>query len=249
MTLDEPDHYNRAMTDSQSNWHWSPEPKIWILAALLVPLLTGLGAWQVDRAWQKQAQAERWQQGSEVAEWPPESGAVGQPVILEGKYDPEIVWMLDNRTREGRRGYEVLHLFETASGPVVVNRGWVAGPGNRDQLPEVAVPEGNPVTVRARVSDWPEPMVLGEVDPVNADGWPRRVAKLTAERATGPDRRVHPFMVRLVNEAQPGALRTGWNSERMGAATHYGYAAQWFALALLLLTLTVATSFRKYEDE
>ena len=239
------------MVESRSNWHWSPEPRIWVLAAVLVPVLAGLGVWQVDRAWEKQAQAERWQQGTEAAGWPPESeaGAVGQPVMLEGAYDSEVVWMLDNRTREGRRGYEVLHLFHTESGPVVVNRGWVSSPGNRDQLPEVAVPKGNPVTVRARVSDWPEPMVLGEVDPVNAEGWPRRVAKLTAERAAGPDRKVHPSMVRVANEAQPGALKTGWDSDRMGAATHYGYAAQWFALTLLLLTLTVATSFRKQEDE
>lgn len=237
------------MTEVRSKWQWSPEPKIWILAAVLVPVLVGLGVWQVDRAWQKQAQAERWQQGDEVTEWPPETGAVGQPVLLEGRYDPEVVWMLDNRTRDGRRGYEVLHLFRTPSDAVVVNRGWVAGPGDRDQLPEVAVPEGKSITVRARVSDWPEPMVLGEVDPVNADGWPRRVAKLTQERAAGPGRNVHPSMVRLVNDTQPGAQRTGWDSERMGAATHYGYAAQWFALALLLLTLTVATSFRKNEDE
>jgi len=237
------------MSDSRSKWHWRPEPKIWVFAALLVPILAGLGVWQVDRAWQKQAQAERWEDSARPADWPPDTEAVGQPVMLAGNYDPEVVWLLDNRTRNGRRGYEVLHLFHTDSGAVVVNRGWVAAPGSRDQLPDIPMPATDAVTVRARVSDWPEPMVLGDVDPVNAEGWPQRVAQLTAERAAGPERPVHPAMVRVADDAQPGALRTGWGSERMGAATHYGYAAQWFALALLLLTLTVATSFRKHEDE
>lgn len=237
------------MSESRSRWQWNPELRIWLLAVLLVPVLAGLGVWQVDRAWQKQAQAERWETGVEAAGWPPETDAVGQPVTLTGGYDPEIAWMLDNRTRDGRRGYEVLHLFHTESAPVVVNRGWIAGPGDRDQLPDIPVPKGDTLVVQARVSDWPEPMVLGEVDPVNAEGWPRRVAKLTAEDASGAVPEVYPAMVRVADGSQPGALKTGWDSERMGAATHYGYAAQWFALALLLLTLTVATSFRKHEDE
>ena len=237
------------MTESRSRWQWSPEPKIWALAVVLVPILAGLGVWQLDRAWQKQAQAERWESGSGAPGWPPETDAVGQPVTIAGIYDPDIVWMLDNRTRNGRRGYEVLQLFRAKSGSVVVNRGWLAGTGNRNELPEVPKPEAGSVTLKARVTDWPEPMVLGQVDPVNPDGWPRRVAKLTAERASSADRDLYPAMLRVADGDQPGALVTGWDSGRMGAATHYGYAAQWFALALLLLTLTVATSFRKHEDE
>lgn len=236
------------MSESRSHWQWQPNAKIWVLAALLVPVLIGLGVWQLDRAWEKQAQTQRWESGKDSAGWPPASEAVGQPVELEGEYDPEVVWLLDNRTRDGQRGYEVLHLFRTDTGPVVVNRGWIAGPGNRDELPEVPMPEGDIDSLRGRVSDWPQPMVLGEVDPVNRKGWPRRVAELTPGAVSQSGYQVHPSLVRVADEDQPGALSTGWESTRMGAATHYGYAAQWFALAVLLLTLTVATSFRRYED-
>lgn len=34
----------------------------------------------------------------------------------------------------------------------------------------------------------------------------------------------------------------------MDAATHYGYAVQWFGLALVLLSLTIAISFRRDEE-
>lgn len=237
------------MTESRSHWQWQPNRRIWIFAALLVPVLAALGIWQLDRAWEKQAQAELWEQGTENAGWPPASEAIGQPVQLDGEYDPKVVWMLDNRTRNGRRGYEVLHLFHTDAGPVVINRGWIQGTGNRDELPEVPIPEGQINSLKGSLSDWPEPMVLGEVDPVNADSWPRRVAKLTAEDAAEADSRIHPSLVRVADDDQPGALSTGWESQRMGAATHYGYAAQWFALAVLLITLTVATSFRRHEEE
>ena len=33
----------------------------------------------------------------------------------------------------------------------------------------------------------------------------------------------------------------------MGAQTHYGYALQWFSLALALVVLTVIASYRKTE--
>lgn len=235
------------MAESRSRWQWQPELKFWVLAALLVPVLLGLGAWQLDRAAQKSAQAALWEERDNPVEWPPESRETGQPVELRGHYDPDVIWMLDNRTRDGQRGYELLHLFHTSSGPVVVNRGWIAAPGDRDSLPGISSPEES-VTIRARIAEWPEPMVLGDVDPVNPEGWPRRVARLTLEKARAVDERIDAVPVRIADD-EPGALETGWDSERMGAATHYGYAAQWFALAVLLLTLTIAVSFRKHEDD
>lgn len=236
------------MGESGSRWQWRPNAGLWLLAAIMVPVLAGLGVWQLERGSEKSAQAERWAKGNAAGHWSPEEAVVGQPVILQGEYDPRMVWLLDNRTREGRRGYEVLHLFHADSTPVVINRGWVHGTGDRDRLPGIRTPTDR-VSLRARITDWPEPMVLGEVDPVNPDGWPRRVARLTPEQVAEVFAGGKPAFVRIAGDDQPGALATGWESDRMGAATHYGYAAQWFALAVLLLTLTVATSFRRQEDE
>ena len=57
-----------------------------------------------------------------------------------------------------------------------------------------------------------------------------------------PDR-----IVRLSGEGQPGAYRADWEPDLMGPQTHYGYATQWFALAVALTILTVVASYRKRE--
>ncbi|XOZ32658.1 SURF1 family protein [Halomonadaceae bacterium KBTZ08] len=214
---------------------------------VLVALLIGLGVWQLNRGFTKAERQDRWSQSEAPVEWPVEAPLEGQPVALSGHYDQQIQWLLDNRTREGRPGYEVLQPFHTGDGPVLVNRGWVPAPDNRDRLPRPATPEGS-TTLEGRVWDWPEPLVLGPVDAVNPDGWPRRVASLSRSQARSTLPGVAGVPIRLVDDRQPGARRTGWEPDRMDAATHYGYAVQWFGLALVLLSLTIAISFRRDEE-
>ena len=235
------------MTESRSQWRWRPNRAIWGIAIAFLPLLLGLGVWQLDRGFDKAERQARWSDTDGPVEWPVERPLEGQPVALSGEYDPEVQWLLDNRTRDGRPGYEVLQPFHTEDGPVVVNRGWIAAPGERDRLPHPETPDGRR-TIEGHVWSWPTPLVLGQVDAVNPDGWPRRVASL--DRAEARESLSNPAAVpvRLADEEQPGALSTGWTPDRMGAATHYGYAVQWFGLAVVLLTLTIATSFRRDEE-
>lgn len=235
------------MIEPRSKWRWRPNRWVWGITIALLPLLLGLGAWQVDRGMGKAERQARWSDRSGSADWPVEEPLEGQPVTLTGHYDQTVQWLLDNRTRDGRPGYEVLQPFHTDAGPVVVNRGWVPAAENRDRLPDVTVPSGEQ-QLQARVWQWPTPLVLGKVDAVNPDGWPRRVASLEKTDARGPLADSVAVPLRLADESQPGALRTGWAPDRMEAATHYGYAVQWFGLATVLLTLTIATSFRRDEE-
>ncbi len=235
------------MTGTRSKWRWQPNRAIWGLTIALLPLLLGLGVWQLDRGFGKAERQARWSDARGPAEWPVEKPLEGQPVVVSGRYDPTIRWFLDNRTRDGRPGYEVLQPFHTGDGPVIVNRGWVAAAGDRDRLPDVAVPDGTQ-RIQARVWQWPTPLVLGKVDAVNPEGWPRRVASLEESEARDVLAGAASVPLRLADGEQPGALRTGWTPDRMEAATHYGYAVQWFGLAIVLLTLTIATSFRRDEE-
>lgn len=209
-----------------------------------MPLLIWLGVWQLGRAEEKLQRQAEWEALTPLA-WPvPETAPEGQPVLLEGRYLPERQWLLDNRTRDGRAGYEVLALFQPDTGaPVVVNRGWVAGTRDRSVLPDVAV-SGEPVQVHARLAPWPAPPILGGVE--KPAGWPKRVQFLThalaLEHNGGP---VSQHFVRLAGDPEPGALRVDWPPPNAGVSTHYGYAVQWFGLAIALCTLTIVASFRR----
>lgn len=206
-----------------------------------------LGFWQLGRAEEKTAQLERWET-LKPQEWPlPDEASEGQPVIIDGRYRADRQWLLDNRTRDGRAGYEVLTLFVPREGlPVVINRGWIPGTRDRSRLPDISVDEG-PHRLEARVAEWPEPPVIGAVE--ESPDWPKRVQALTHESAVQTaGQKVDRTFLRLADSRQPGALRVDWAPARMGANTHYGYAVQWFGLALALLVLSTVASFRKHRS-
>lgn len=211
-----------------------------------------LGVWQLGRAEEKIAQQERWET-LQPEEWPLPGRAIeGQPVIIEGRYIPGRQWLLDNRTRDGQAGYEVVTLFEPTKGdPVLINRGWIAGTRDRARLPDVSV-DDTMETLETRAAEWPQPPVLGEVE--LTPGWPKRVQALTPALAVESSpmdlgkRGLSETFLRLADPGQPGALRADWAPDRLGADTHYGYAAQWFGLAIVLVVLSLVASFRKHRS-
>ncbi|PHQ15217.1 SURF1 family protein [Marinobacter profundi] len=236
------------MTDHQWQPHrqWHFDWRLLVFAGLFLPLLVGLGIWQLGRAEQKQQRLDQWQQQAEQLDWAGhlhQGLAVGRPVSLQGRYG-EAIWLLDNRTRDGVAGYEVLNLFHPRAGqPVVVNRGWIRAPQRREVLPVVPTPVTE-VTIHGRISDYPQPPVLQDTDEPG-QGWPRRVQTLGRDQVRQVAAEAADLVVRLSNREQPGAFRADWAPDRMGPQTHYGYALQWFALAGALLALTVIASYRK----
>lgn len=224
---------------------WQPDWRLWLFSGALLPLLIGLGFWQLGRAEDKQALIEQWQQQAQGLSWPEQVArglGHGRPVRVTGLFG-ERSWLLDNRTRDGRAGYEVLTVFYPLEGPpVVVNRGWVAAARTRNMLPDVTPPEGV-FTLAGRLSGYPEPPVLSDNAAV-ADGWPRRVQALPRARAAAQVPALAEAIIRLQGGEQPGAFRADWAPDLMGPQTHYGYALQWFALALVLAILSIVASYR-----
>ncbi|MBW4935096.1 SURF1 family protein [Marinobacter sp. F4206] len=235
------------MSDPQGQRrHWQFDWRLMLFTGLFLPLLIGLGLWQLDRAGQKQQMLDQWQQDALDLEWTElvrQGLDSGRPVALTGRYG-ERSWLLDNRTRDGIPGYEVLTVFHPLQGPaVVVNRGWVQAPRTRAQLPVVVTPDGV-LELTGRLSDYPEPPVLVD-QAASPEGWPRRVQSLPGAIARAEFPELPGAIVRLAGSDQPGAFRADWAPDLMGPQTHYGYATQWFALAVVLSILTVVASYRK----
>ncbi len=228
--------------------------KFWLFCAVFLPITIGLGFWQLDRAEQKQSRshlfAEQMQLAPvDLATMSDHAQRAFRPYRLQGVYEDEI-FLLDNQLRQGRVGYDVLQVVKLDQGSrILVNRGWHPASPYRDHLPEVATPAGAVHLVGYFYAPDGEVPVWAEEPQVST--WPRRVQQLdwdTIERSLGVSL-LRQEQFRLADEEQAGALATGWPIIMGSAAKHYGYAVQWFAMALALCLLTIWATLRLRKEQ
>ena len=108
---------------------------------LLLPVVLGLGFWQLERAAEKRRYEAAYL--ARLADLPvPVSTEVEafQRVRLTGEFDPKRYFLLDNQIRQGKVGFAVLAVFVTTDGRQwLLNRGFVAGHQGRSRLPSVRI--------------------------------------------------------------------------------------------------------------
>lgn len=238
------------------SWHWNL--KIVLFAALFFPLTLALGIWQLQRAEQKrEILAERTQRSITepvaLAELSPGDDHQYRRVWARGEAHSQRYFLLDNRIRRGRAGYEVLWPVKVEGFWILVNRGWIDGGLERRELP--GVPNFESLVNRdTGVEGYlyraaRKAIVLGEQETIT--GWPQVVQQidmnLLGERF---GEMLFPYVLRL--EGAPGkgprefddenGLETGWELLSVLPSKHVGYAVQWFAMAFALLVLTVVSN-------
>lgn len=216
---------------------WLPS----VLVLLLLPVLLGLGFWQLQRGEQKQqlldAFEARRQSSPIFADALLRSADPGyQRVRLQGYFDREHSLLLDNRVRDGRAGVELLQPFhDQLSGLwVLVNRGWLPWPDRRI-APAFSTPDG---TLQLQAWAYVAPGGGLQLSGADGEGWPRLVTVVEADLLWQQlNRSGLPYELRL--EPGPASYRLGWPVVAMSPGKHQGYAVQWFALAAALLGLYV----------
>ncbi|UTF59125.1 SURF1 family protein [Gilvimarinus sp. DA14] len=217
-------------------------PNTWILVLSLVflPLLIGLGVWQLSRADEKrdlEAQLAQRQTAAPVALQSLKNPAAYTRIIARGRFDSDHTWLLDNRQRDGKPGYEVVQPFVLDSGErMLVNRGWLPAPARREQLPEINNIVGD-TTIFAEVA-YPSnhPMLSAQSGNKN---WPKVITQVVPSvMAPSLDEPLAGYYLKL-DAASTGAFTTAWQPINMSSAKHTGYAVQWFAMALALVILNV----------
>ena len=232
------------MSAAGRGFKFDPEWRITLFTLLLVPLMTGLGFWQLQRAGEKEALASSFElrQASapasvhELWDMPGQEQAY-LPVRLRGSFRGEY-FLLDNRTHQGRFGYQVLAVMtlEGDTATVLVNRGWIAGDPARLTRPVVPVVEG-PVAVTGHVYVAPgAPYLLQEQQ--LQPGWPKLIQAVEMDKLSPPleelaGTRVFPYLVRI-DAGAPGALTVDWQVINVSPQKHQGYAVQWFSMAAVL---------------
>jgi surfeit locus 1 family protein len=233
------------VSDFRPGLRFDAEWRITLFTVVLVPLMLGLGFWQLQRGLEKSTLATRFearqqQSPTRIAElWdqPVESLAYA-PVELSGRFLPDANFLLDNQVRGGQFGYEVLGVLrlEGEDDVVIVNRGWMAGDASRRSLPSVPGVDGQ-VAITGHVYVAPgAPFLLAEQQ-FDA-GWPKRIQavemdKLAAAIAPLHQGDVFPYPIRI-DAGEPGALAIDWQVVNMSPRKHQAYAVQWFAMAAVL---------------
>jgi surfeit locus 1 family protein len=210
-----------------------------VAAALGVMVTASLGQWQLNRAAQKNATFASLQaQSTKAPLQASELVAHGEPVQLihqnarlRGRWIQDKSVLLDNRQMNGRVGFSVVTPFalDNSSAVILVQRGWIARFfEDRSRIPVISTPVGV-VEITGRIA--PPPAKLFELSKGDL-GTIRQnldLQQYSVELAT-------PLLaVTLLQTGEDSeGLSRIWPAPDRGVDKHYGYAFQWFGLAVLI---------------
>lgn len=236
------------------------------LSLCFVTLMTYLGFWQLDRAEQKEEILQKWHSPAIAIgklDFKGDAGHINEidqhklfysKVALKGKIDSQRYFLLDNRTRDSKVGYEVITALTLSKQEkrqvVFVNLGWIAASTDRNILPVVDLPSGE-LNITGWLKEASESLLLAE-DKWRVN-WPVRIqqVKLKKMAAAMEIEAFYPLLLLAEKPLLP-QLKTQWQPTNMTVAKHLGYSAQWFLMAFALVLMTAwffVSSYRKAAEK
>ena len=235
-----------------------PNWKLTLSYLLLMPLLIGLGCWQLNRAEEKRA-IEAKQAAALAASTVKLTQALAKEhpnftqVGIDATLDRQHYWLLDNRLYKGKAGYEVIVLAQMAgtndAGPsyIWVSLGWIAGNYDRRVLPAINLPADIQQLTGTLYRSQESMFMLAPEQTEN--GWPKRIQRLDFELmqtqlATDFNAEILPWVLYLNTDSNM-ALQPIWTPTNMSSEKHSGYAFQWFAMATALTLLFLYAGIKR----
>ncbi|HEY4881539.1 MAG TPA: SURF1 family protein [Steroidobacteraceae bacterium] len=240
-------------------FRWSATWPMTLLTLAAMVLFFNLGRWQWHRGELKRALAQQFSAGAESVAELGERPTAALPryaqVRLQGSYDGEHQFLLDNMSHDGLPGYQVLTPLHLNDGrTVIVNRGWVPLTERRSQPPDVHIdgafaPAASSAplqTATGRLDDLPVAgIALGHVPPPAGDAWPKLTSFPTIEDLSAALGRPLQSRQLLLNPDQPAGFVRDWHPPGLGAERHLSYAIQWWAFGALTLILYGYMNWRR----
>jgi len=217
--------------------------RFWLVtlaAAVGIAATLALGFWQLGRAGDKLALQAAIDQRralpalSAAALEGPLADMLHRSIVLRGTWLPQHTVFLDNRQMQGKPGFYVLTplKLEGSGKPVLIERGWAQRNFvDRTRLPPVDTPD-SVVEVRGRLA--PPPAKLYEFDRADQGAIRQNLDLARFRSETGLP--LPELAVQQSGEPSEGLLRN-WPQPATGVEKHYGYAFQWWALALVIAIL------------
>jgi len=254
------------------NFEHKPSAIIVCLFVLFAAALLALGTWQMMRAAQKtrilaaaeQSLASESVPLSELGDLQRAASAHSR-VTFSGDYDGTRQFLWDNRVHKGQAGFEVITPVRTQSGLVLVNRGWVAPGRTRDNLPNVALSAETdaPINITGLFSRPSKGLVSGEPFDKSAP-WPRVMQFFdyaAMEIALGESVLAGVIQPQQAGDNADSAqslnkqdhtqfYTANWEpTAAIGPMRHYGYAFQWYAMAVALTILYIVYNTKRIETD
>ena len=223
-----------------------------VAAVFFVVLTVMLGNWQISRAEEKearQAQLNKLSQGPVIS-------IPTTPITLKdyqyrkvevhGTYVPAHTIFLDNKIHKGIVGYQIITPIRLSGSSmhVLINRGWVAAGRTRYELPDISTPTGRVMvsgiveSPTIRTLELSTETVAGQVwENLHLDRY-RKATGLTLQ----------PLLV-LEEKGIDDGLTREWVRPDSGASRNWGYAFQWYSMALAILILYLVLNVKKDQPE
>ena len=213
-----------------------------------LPILLYLGYWQISRGFEKK---EIWEAYSVNKTLPPISekelfvyqkeDLFYRSVVIQGSYIDDT-FLLDNRMHQSKKGYEVFTPFKSKGQQVyLINRGWT---GNYSDHP-FSAPEGNHF-IEGIISPFDKyGLNLSKEEAKNS--FPMVVQELShssASKLLGNNLSIEEIVIQL-SAASKGSFEPIWGPTELKAPRHWGYAAQWLGLALVLVILYIYFGYKE----
>ncbi len=207
-----------------------------IVYLLSLALLIGLGIWQLQRGLEKQAIEGTAALNNTALKIDDLNALDGQlrykKVSVTGQLLPQTSFTLANRRHGNRDGVEVFTPLVLENGQtLMVNRGWLSlsalGDWSQTKVPDsvqlsgVIYQPGKGVTIGDAIlpeASWPKSSLYLDLDSFSAH----------------IERELSSFVL-VLDESNDYAFTQTWKATNMSSQKHFGYAVQWFGLAVTLV--------------
>jgi surfeit locus 1 family protein len=169
------------------------------------------------------------------------------PVSINGQYDVERSFLLDNKILNGRVGYDVYTPLKLPDGrSILVNRGFLPQGRTRQDLPVIETP-AETLYVKGLMDKIPSKTIVLAEGVNQAKSWPvvlQYIDDKEIEKMLGYP--VFNMVLWLDKDENHGFTRT-LPALNLGSAKNTGYAFQWYAMTLALFIIYVAVNTKKRE--
>jgi surfeit locus 1 family protein len=227
---------------------FKPGKRITVFFVFFACLFFMLGLWQIERGQAKTViinqfdsnlKKEQKYLNKESKKW--------DRVKVEGSWNSSKQILIDNVIHNGVAGYKVLTplRIKNSENIILVDRGWIKGNKFREDIPNISIPE-NSVTVTG-ILELPELGLVLSDDLVTRE-WPKISQTKNAEVLI---KEYDESVYELILLADP-LLKNSLEyikiiPTNMKPSKHYGYAAQWFSMFLVLCLMYVWYGYKRNE--